>query len=66
MATIIWLAISGGVITAERTKTTIKANFLYFLRISGVTNPIFVRKYINIGNSKTNPQAKTEVLTKPM
>jgi len=66
MATIIWLTMSGGVITAESIKTIIKANFRYFRRISGVTKPIFVRIYIIIGNSKTIPQANTEVRTREM
>jgi len=66
MATIIWLAISGGVMMAARTKTTISEYFLYFLKNSGVTKPNLVRKYIKIGNSKINPEAITEARTKLM
>ena len=65
MATIIWLATSGGVIIADNTKTNTRANFLYFFIISGVTKPILVRKYIIIGNSNISPEAKTEALIKP-
>ena len=36
--------ISGGVITAETTKTMINAYFLYFLKNCGVTKPILVKK----------------------
>ena len=61
--TIIWLAISGGVMIAERIKTITKANFLYFLKYSGVTTPIFVRMNMSIGNSKINPLAITEART---
>jgi hypothetical protein len=44
IATITWLAISGGVMIAAKIKTITNAYFLFFLRNSGVTNPILVRK----------------------
>ena len=44
IATIIRLATSGGVIIAARISTKTKAYFLYFTNLSGVTNPILVRK----------------------
>ena len=46
--------------------TITKAYFLFFLRKTGVTIPTFVRKYISIGNSKINPEARTEALTSPI
>ena len=46
--------------------TITMAYFLFFLRKTGVTIPTFVRKYINIGNSKINPEARTEALTSPI
>ena len=66
MQTIIWLAISGGVIIADKDNNITRANFLFDLRNLGVTNPIFVKKYIIIGSSKINPEAKTEALNKPI
>lgn len=63
-ATITWLAMSGGVITADKTSTITSANFLYFLKYSGVTIPILVKKNIKIGNSKIRPLASTEVRTR--
>ena len=59
----IWLATSGGVITADIISTMTNAIFLYFFKISGVTRPTLVRKYIIIGNSKISPQAITAALT---
>ena len=44
----------------------INAYFLYFISISGVTKPTFVKKYIIIGNSNTKPQAREDDLTKPI
>ncbi len=44
MATMIWLAISGGVMTAATINTITKANFLFFLNPAGVARPILVRK----------------------
>jgi hypothetical protein len=44
MATMTWLAISGGVIIAERMRTMTKAYFLYFFKNSGVTIHILVKK----------------------
>ena len=64
IATIIWLATSGGVIIAARTKTNTSAYFLYLTRDSGVTTPALVKKYIIIGNSKIIPEAIAEDLTK--
>lgn len=66
IATIIWLATSGGVIIAANINTAIKAYFLYLIKISGVTNPTFVKKYIIIGNSNTIPQANEDDLTNPI
>ena len=62
----IWLAISGGVIIADRLNKITNANFLFFLRNEGLTIPIFVKKYIIIGNSKIKPDDKTEALKSPM
>jgi hypothetical protein len=42
--TITWLATSGGVITAEIMKIITIANLRYVFRISGVTNPMRVKK----------------------
>ena len=66
MATTIWLATSGGVITADRIKTMTKAILRYFVKISGVTKPTLVRKKMIIGNSNITPQAMTEALTVAM
>jgi hypothetical protein len=57
---------SGGVIIAAKIKTITKAYFLFFLRNSGVTNPILVRKKIIIGSSKINPDANVDALISPM
>lgn len=62
--TIIWLAMSGGVMIAERINTITKANFRYFRKYVGVTIPIFVNIYIKIGNSNIRPLASTEVRTR--
>jgi len=63
METITWVAISGGVITAEIINTMTKANFLFFLMNAGVTRPILLKKKIIIGSSKIIPPAKTEERT---
>ena len=66
MATMIWLITSGGVIIAAIIKTITNAYFRYFLKNSGVTKPIFDKKYIIIGNSKIKPQAITAVFIMPV
>ena len=43
IATIIWLAMSGGVITAANINTITNAYFLLRFKNSGLTKPIFVR-----------------------
>jgi len=53
------------VIIADKTKTRTKANFRYFTIISGVTNPILVKKYIMMGSSKIKPEAITDALINP-
>ena len=62
IVTIIWLAMSGGVIIAARLSTITREYFLFFLKKFGVTKPIFVKKKIKIGNSKIKPDDKTEAL----
>ena len=57
---------SGGVIIAEILKTITIANFLFLFRKFGVTRPIRVKKKIKIGNSKINPEDKTEALKSPI
>src|SRR5690606_1897191 len=61
--TTIWLAISGGVITAESMSTITRATFRYFFRNYGVTSPMLDMKNMMIGNSKINPQEITEART---
>ena len=64
IATIIWLAISGGVIIAERVNT-ITSDILRYLRIRlGLIRPILVRKYTNMGNSKIKPADSTDARTR--
>ena len=60
MATITWLAISGGVIIADSVRTSTKDIFRYFRIISGEIRPIFVKKYTNIGNSNIKPAERTD------
>ena len=55
---------SGGVIIADKDSNITKANFLFDFKNFGVTIPIFVKKYIMIGSSKINPEAKTDALSK--
>ena len=43
MVTIIWLAISGGVIIADTLKTITNANLRFLRRKVGVNNPILVK-----------------------
>ena len=62
IVTIIWLAISGGVIIAAKLSTITREYFRFFLKKFGVTKPIFVKKKINIGNSKIKPEDNTEAL----
>ena len=66
MATIIWLTTSGGVITADIINTITNAYFLVFIKKSGVTTPILVKKYMMIGNSKIKPEANTDDFNKEM
>ena len=49
---------SGGVITADKIKTITIANFRLFFKNVGVTRPILVKKYINMGSSKIRPSFK--------
>ena len=44
IATIIWLAKSGGVMMADRIQTKTNAYFRYLRIKAGVTKPIFVKK----------------------
>ena len=63
MATIIWLAMSGGVMTADSVNT-ITNDILRYLRIKlGVIRPILVRKYTNMGNSKMKLADSTDART---
>ena len=62
----IWLKRSGGDNIAPINKDKIIKYFLYLIKISGVTNPTFVKKYIIIGNSNTIPQANEDDLTNPI
>ena len=63
IATIIWLATSGGVIIAAMISTTITACFLYLRIKSGVMIPNRVKKYTIIGSSNTIPHDNTDDLT---
>ena len=51
---------------ADKINTITKVYFRYFLKNSGVTNPIFERKKIIIGNSNNNPLAIADVFIKLM
>ena len=64
--TTIWLTTSGGVTIAATTNINTIAYFRYFLKNSGVTNPIFVKKKVIIGNSNNEPLAMAEVFIKLM
>ena len=48
---------------AESTNAPTNACFLNFLRMSGERIPSLVRTNTTTGNWKTNPQAKTTVVT---
>ena len=65
-ATITCVEISGGVIIAAKINTITNAYLRFFLRNSGVTSPILVRKYMIIGSSNIKPEASTEALTSPI
>ena len=59
MVTIIWLAISGGVMMADMLSTITIANFRLLRKKSGVTRPILVKNTSKWGVQKIKPEEST-------
>ena len=62
IVTIIWLAISGGVIIAARLSTITREYFLFFLKKFGVTNLFLSRKKLKLVIQKLNLTTKLKLL----